>query len=65
MPPSGQPWKPPPARRNSTPSWPRIDTGDKTVRQPVNIDFDYINKAIVGIASPVFGVVTSFQAQIE
>ena len=33
------------------------------MRQP--IDFDYVSKAIVGIASPVVGVVTSFQEQIE
>ena len=35
------------------------------MRPPVNIDFDYISKAIVGIASPVLGVVTSFQEQLE
>lgn len=29
------------------------------------IDFDYASKAIVGIASPVMGVITSFQEQIE
>jgi hypothetical protein len=29
------------------------------------IDFDYVSKAIVGIASPVLGVLTSFQEQIE
>ena len=29
------------------------------------IDFDYVSKAIVGIASPVVGVITSFQEQIE
>ena len=29
------------------------------------IDIDYICKAIVGIASPVMGVITSFQEQIE
>jgi len=29
------------------------------------IDLDYVAKAIVGIASPVVGVVTSFQEQIE
>jgi hypothetical protein len=33
------------------------------MRQP--IDLDYVSKAIVGIASPVVGVVTSFQEQIE
>ena len=33
------------------------------MRQP--IDFDYVSKAIVGIASPVVGVITSFQEQIE
>jgi len=33
------------------------------MRQP--IDIDYVSKAIVGIASPVMGVVTSFQEQIE
>jgi hypothetical protein len=29
------------------------------------IDLDYVSKAIVGIASPVVGVITSFQEQIE
>lgn len=29
------------------------------------IDFDYASKAVVGIASPVMGVITSFQEQIE
>ena len=33
------------------------------MRQP--IDIDYVSKAIVGIASPVVGVITSFQEQIE
>jgi hypothetical protein len=30
-----------------------------------HIDLDYTAKAIVGIASPVVGVITSFQEQIE
>jgi hypothetical protein len=34
-----------------------------TMRHP--IDIDYVTKAIVGIASPVLGVITSFQQQIE
>jgi hypothetical protein len=29
------------------------------------IDIEYVSKAIVGIASPVVGVITSFQEQIE
>ncbi len=29
------------------------------------IDIDYTCKAIVGIASPVVGVITSFQEQVE
>jgi hypothetical protein len=29
------------------------------------IDIDYIFKAIVGIASPVIGVITSLQEQVE
>ncbi|MEY3896811.1 MAG: hypothetical protein RLZZ214_2331 [Verrucomicrobiota bacterium] len=29
------------------------------------IDLDYVSKAIVGIASPVVGVITSLQEQIE
>ena len=33
------------------------------MRQPP--DFDYALKAIVGIASPVVGVITSLQEQIE
>ena len=35
------------------------------MRIPINIDIEYTAKAIVGIASPVLGVVTSFQEQIE
>ncbi len=30
-----------------------------------HIDLDYLFKAIIGIASPVIGVITSFQEQIE
>jgi hypothetical protein len=30
-----------------------------------HLDFEYIFKAIVGIASPVIGVITSLQQQIE
>ena len=33
------------------------------MRQP--IDIDYVMKAFVGIASPVVGLITSFQEQIE
>jgi hypothetical protein len=33
------------------------------MRPPV--DLDYVSKAIVGIASPIVGVVTSMQEQIE
>ena len=33
------------------------------MRQP--IDLDYVSKAIVGIASPVVGVITSYQEQLE
>jgi uncharacterized membrane protein len=29
------------------------------------IDLDYVSKAIIGIASPVVGLITSFQEQIE
>ncbi len=29
------------------------------------IDLDYVSKAIVGIASPVLGVITSYQEQVE
>jgi hypothetical protein len=35
------------------------------MRAPINIDLDYVMKAIVGIASPVLGVITSYQEQIE
>jgi hypothetical protein len=35
------------------------------MKLPLNIDLEYTAKAIVGIASPVVGVVTSFQEQIE
>jgi hypothetical protein len=30
-----------------------------------HLDIDYILKAIVGVASPVIGVITSLQQQIE
>jgi hypothetical protein len=30
-----------------------------------DLDIDYILKAIVGVASPVIGVITSLQEQIE
>ena len=33
------------------------------MRQP--IDIDYVSKAIIGLASPVLGLVTSYQEQIE
>ena len=33
------------------------------MRQPIYLD--YVSKAIVGIASPVVGVIMSFQEQIE
>ncbi|MCX6872248.1 MAG: hypothetical protein NTW21_00335 [Verrucomicrobia bacterium] len=33
------------------------------MRQP--IDLDYVRTAIVGTASPVLGVITSYQEQIE
>jgi hypothetical protein len=35
------------------------------MKLPINIDLEYAAKAIVGIASPVVGVLTSFQEQIE
>ena len=35
------------------------------MRAPINIDLDYVMKAFVGIASPVLGVITSFQEQLE
>lgn len=40
-----------------------IDTGFITMRP--SIDLDYVSKAIVGIASPMLGLITSFQEQIE
>jgi hypothetical protein len=43
----------------------KIDTNPSTMRIPINIDIEYTAKAIVGIASPVLGVITSFQEQIE
>ena len=33
------------------------------MRQP--IDIDYVSKAVIGMASPLVGVVTSYQEQIE
>jgi hypothetical protein len=40
-----------------------VDIRSTPMRHP--IDIDYVSKAIVGIASPVLGVITSFQEQIE
>ena len=41
----------------------RIDTDFRMMRPPLDIEFAL--KSIVGTASPVLGVVTSFQEQIE
>jgi hypothetical protein len=35
------------------------------MRAPINIDIDYVMKAFVGIASPMVGVITSYQEQLE
>ncbi len=35
------------------------------MRPPIEIDLDYVSKAIVGTVSPVLGVITSYQEQIE
>jgi hypothetical protein len=35
------------------------------MRHPINIDIDYVTKALVGVASPLLGVITSFQEQVE
>ena len=35
------------------------------MRQPFDIDIDYVRNAIIGTASPVLGVITSYQEQIE
>ncbi len=35
------------------------------MRTPIDIDIDYVFKAIVGTASPLLGVITSYQEQIE
>ena len=35
------------------------------MRSPLDIDLDYVCKAILGTASPVLGVITSYQEQIE
>ena len=35
------------------------------MRPPTEIDLDYVSKAIIGTASPVLGVITSYQEQIE
>jgi hypothetical protein len=40
-----------------------VDTDHQVMRQPIDIDF--VSKAIIGIASPVMGVITSYQEQIE
>ena len=35
------------------------------MRPPPDIDIDYVRNAIIGTASPVLGVITSYQEQIE
>jgi hypothetical protein len=35
------------------------------MKLPITIDIEYVTKAIVGIASPALGLITSFQEQIE
>ena len=35
------------------------------MRPPFDLDLDYVLKAIIGTASPVLGVITSYQEQIE
>ena len=35
------------------------------MRAPIDIDIDYVFKAIVGTVSPALGVITSYQEQIE
>jgi hypothetical protein len=35
------------------------------MRPPIDIDIDYVRKAIVGTVSPLLGVITSYQEQIE
>ena len=35
------------------------------MRPPPNIDLDYVRNAVIGTASPVLGVITSYQEQIE
>lgn len=37
----------------------------KAMRPPTNLDFDYIFKGLIGIISPVVGVLTSLQEQVE
>lgn len=45
------------------PCWRPIDTHHPTMRAPIDIEFVF--KGIIGTASPVLGVITSFQEQIE
>ncbi len=42
-----------------------IDKRPPDMRPPIDIDLDFVMKAFVGIASPMVGVITSFQEQIE
>jgi len=35
------------------------------MRPPIEIDLDYVFKALIGTVSPVLGVITSYQEQIE
>jgi hypothetical protein len=35
------------------------------MRPPIDIDLDFVMKAFVGIASPMVGVITCYQEQLE
>ena len=35
------------------------------MRSPLDIDIDYVGKAFLGTVSPLLGLVTSYQEQIE
>ena len=55
------PWSPTNSPHRERP--PPIDSQPHAMSQP--IDIDYVGKALIGMASPLVGLVTSYQEQIE
>jgi hypothetical protein len=60
--------KPSPPKRKQSPSMGGFDCrqgATQIVVAQTPIDIDYVTKAFVGVASPLLGVITSLQEQVE